>query len=244
MGAGRSTLCRAPSMGAAGAIRLTVLSLFLADVHNAEFVLTGVLTQTLDYESYPLGRWWVGPLSTSGAPRLGTPPGPVVEPLGGPAEPRRLSLSRCSHVSSSLLPSVLLSESPFCTAFSCGRKTWCKARLSCLWVTLRASPCVCSLREGACPAVGGGLGRRAWQVPCRGRQGLASLERGQALGLCVCTWPRWVWAWSATAVGCFSTRLHISSTDALRPVPGAAACPAAPADIFVFPSCFLRDKHF
>lgn len=23
------------------------------DVHNAEFVLTGVLTQTLDYESYP-----------------------------------------------------------------------------------------------------------------------------------------------------------------------------------------------
>lgn len=25
-----------------------------ADVHNAEFVLTGVLTQTLDYESYPL----------------------------------------------------------------------------------------------------------------------------------------------------------------------------------------------
>ncbi|XDA76104.1 hypothetical protein R6Z07F_006264 [Ovis aries] len=28
------------------------------DVHNAEFVLTGVLTQTLDYESYPLGRWW------------------------------------------------------------------------------------------------------------------------------------------------------------------------------------------
>ncbi|KAI4585279.1 hypothetical protein MJG53_006813 [Ovis ammon polii x Ovis aries] len=26
------------------------------DVHNAEFVLTGVLTQTLDYESYPLGR--------------------------------------------------------------------------------------------------------------------------------------------------------------------------------------------
>ncbi|KAF4026571.1 hypothetical protein G4228_019360 [Cervus hanglu yarkandensis] len=31
------------------------------DVHNAEFVLTGVLTQTLDYESYPLGRWWVGP---------------------------------------------------------------------------------------------------------------------------------------------------------------------------------------
>ncbi|CAI9160913.1 unnamed protein product [Rangifer tarandus platyrhynchus] len=31
------------------------------DVHNAEFVLTGVLTQTLDYESYPLGRQWVGP---------------------------------------------------------------------------------------------------------------------------------------------------------------------------------------
>ncbi|KAF4020497.1 hypothetical protein G4228_011631 [Cervus hanglu yarkandensis] len=31
------------------------------DVHNAEFVLTGVLTQTLDYESYPLGRRWVGP---------------------------------------------------------------------------------------------------------------------------------------------------------------------------------------
>lgn len=26
---------------------------FLSDVHNAEFVLTGVLTQTLDYESYP-----------------------------------------------------------------------------------------------------------------------------------------------------------------------------------------------
>ncbi|KAB0343085.1 hypothetical protein FD754_020011, partial [Muntiacus muntjak] len=31
------------------------------DVHNAEFVLTGVLTQTLDYESYPLGRRWAGP---------------------------------------------------------------------------------------------------------------------------------------------------------------------------------------
>lgn len=27
--------------------------LMFADVHNAEFVLTGVLTQTLDYESYP-----------------------------------------------------------------------------------------------------------------------------------------------------------------------------------------------
>lgn len=29
------------------------LVLVFADVHNAEFVLTGVLTQTLDYESYP-----------------------------------------------------------------------------------------------------------------------------------------------------------------------------------------------
>lgn len=27
--------------------------LIFPDVHNAEFVLTGVLTQTLDYESYP-----------------------------------------------------------------------------------------------------------------------------------------------------------------------------------------------
>jgi hypothetical protein len=36
---------------------------FHSDVHNAEFVLTGVLTQTLDYESYPfwksLCRGWV-----------------------------------------------------------------------------------------------------------------------------------------------------------------------------------------
>lgn len=28
----------------------------LSDVHNAEFVLTGVLTQTLDYESYPFSE--------------------------------------------------------------------------------------------------------------------------------------------------------------------------------------------
>lgn len=27
-----------------------------SEVHNAEFVLTGVLTQTLDYESYPFGK--------------------------------------------------------------------------------------------------------------------------------------------------------------------------------------------
>uniref|UniRef100_A0A452FDD8 PAX-interacting protein 1 n=1 Tax=Capra hircus TaxID=9925 RepID=A0A452FDD8_CAPHI len=39
------------------------------DVHNAEFVLTGVLTQTLDYESYPLGRRWVGPSQRSGSPQ-------------------------------------------------------------------------------------------------------------------------------------------------------------------------------
>ncbi|XP_060271206.1 PAX-interacting protein 1 isoform X5 [Ovis aries] len=39
------------------------------DVHNAEFVLTGVLTQTLDYESYPLGRWWMGPSQHSGSPQ-------------------------------------------------------------------------------------------------------------------------------------------------------------------------------
>ncbi|KAM9669230.1 LOW QUALITY PROTEIN: PAX-interacting protein 1-like [Dama dama] len=31
------------------------------DVHNVEFVLTAVLTQTLDYESYPFRRRWVGP---------------------------------------------------------------------------------------------------------------------------------------------------------------------------------------
>lgn len=30
-----------------------VFLFIFADVHNAEFVLTGVLTQTLDYESYP-----------------------------------------------------------------------------------------------------------------------------------------------------------------------------------------------
>ena len=45
--------------------------MFLADVHNAEFVLTGVLTQTLDYESYPWeGGGWA-PLSAQEPPWLG-----------------------------------------------------------------------------------------------------------------------------------------------------------------------------
>ncbi|XP_069443295.1 PAX-interacting protein 1 isoform X3 [Ovis canadensis] len=37
------------------------------DVHNAEFVLTGVLTQTLDYESYPLGSSTDAPAPLPGA---------------------------------------------------------------------------------------------------------------------------------------------------------------------------------
>jgi hypothetical protein len=38
-----------------------------SDVHNAEFVLTGVLTQTLDYESYPLRRRIAGTGEAEGA---------------------------------------------------------------------------------------------------------------------------------------------------------------------------------
>lgn len=37
------------------------------DVHNAEFVLTGVLTQTLDYESYPFRGHMVGAGEAEGA---------------------------------------------------------------------------------------------------------------------------------------------------------------------------------
>lgn len=44
-----------------------VLALFCSDVHNAEFVLTGVLTQTLDYESYPLRRCVAGTGKDEGA---------------------------------------------------------------------------------------------------------------------------------------------------------------------------------
>lgn len=47
-------------MSVHGGLVLTVLVLFHSDVHNAEFVLTGVLTQTLDYESYPLRRCRAG----------------------------------------------------------------------------------------------------------------------------------------------------------------------------------------
>ncbi|VCW52529.1 unnamed protein product [Gulo gulo] len=61
------------------------------DVHNAEFVLTGVLTQTLDYESYPLGKQLPPPaesylfrvrdrLSDSGRPRAALPFGGLCSP--------------------------------------------------------------------------------------------------------------------------------------------------------------------
>lgn len=115
------------------------------------------------------GGW--APLSAPGAPR----PGHTARASGGaagrPAEPRRLS-SRVGALTSpgSLLPSVFLSESPSCTAFPCGRKTWCKARLSRLWVTLRASRRVCSLRVAASSCCG-------WRP---GPQGLAGALQGKA----------------------------------------------------------------
>ena len=52
--------------------------LLLPDVHNAEFVLTGVLTQTLDYESYPLAR-----ARLRGCPGRWDPRPEVWEPAGG-----------------------------------------------------------------------------------------------------------------------------------------------------------------
>ncbi|MXQ94182.1 hypothetical protein E5288_WYG010356 [Bos mutus] len=56
------------------------------DVHNAEFVLTGVLTQTLDYESYP---WEGGVVSTAASKARASPR--TWDVLGSDVEPRGVS---------------------------------------------------------------------------------------------------------------------------------------------------------
>ena len=151
-------------MGAGRRVCLTGLSLFLADVHNAEFVLTGVLTQTLDYDSYPLGRRGWAPCP--GAPRPG-------HAAGRPAASRGL-FSRVG----ALPPPVFRSESPSCAAFPCGRKTGHKAHLSRLWVTAQASSCL--QPEGGC-------GRRP------GPQGLAGALQGEAGPGPRCGWAALLW---------------------------------------------------
>lgn len=117
------------------------------------------------------------------------------------------------------------SECLFCTAFPCGRKTWCKAYLSNLWVTSWASLHVCSLRADTSfchrwwPVLQGLACGRGWfSVVGLRAPGALNLNSGTLLG--VDTGPH-------CCGNLFSsTRLHINLTDAPGLVPGAVwACP-------------------